>query len=307
MKNFEEINYENFEDFYRDFFLPNGKYINIFDNNDQIIFRGEESDNYTLLPSALRPQGRELIRAISPIKNSSDLLFGYIEEELGAVCEFCKSANLQGLYIPEVINSYVDVLDVPCLLLEPGMILNPSKTIRWIPKKFYEVFSLAQHYGIPTRLLDFTYDINIALYFSCVNKLKKVIKNKELNDKNFVIWIMNIGIKTLGLRNDINLKIILPRYNNNYNITSQKGLFIFLSENVDLDKKIHKNKPLDEVIKEATCESKKTLLYKILLPNKELLNVFTYLRRAGYSHSRVYPGYGKIIEDLKERNGWSYD
>lgn len=300
MENFKEITYESFDEFYIEFLLPKGKYASIFDTYDQMIFRGEESDNYTLIPSALRPQGRNLIKSISPIKNESDNAFGYISEELGAVCEFCKSANLQGLYIPESINSYVNVYDIPM------PIMGASK-INWIPEKFYEIFALAQHYGIPTRLLDFTYDINIALYFACVNKLKGITKNKIPNDKHFVIWIMNIGFKTIQLRNNINLKIILPRYKNNNNIISQKGLFVFLSEQITIDKKIDIKLPLDEVIRRSSCKSERTLLYKILLPNKELVNVFMFLSRAGYLHSRIYPGYNEIIEDLKEKNGWIND
>ena len=50
-----------------------------------------------------------------------------------------------------------------------------------------ELFALAQHYGMPTRLLDWTYQFNIALYFGAMDSLEKT-------KKDFSVWGLNVSL-----------------------------------------------------------------------------------------------------------------
>lgn len=43
----------------------------------------------------------------------------------------------------------------------------------WPNEKFREVISLAQHYGLPTRFLDWSYDYKSALYFALKDIVEK--------------------------------------------------------------------------------------------------------------------------------------
>lgn len=49
-----------------------------------------------------------------------------------------------------------------------------------------EWLSVMQHYGAPTRLLDFTYSVYVAAYFA----LEKVL-GKEETDKGYAVWAVN--------------------------------------------------------------------------------------------------------------------
>ena len=130
----------------------------------------------------------------------------------------------------------------------------------WLPKDYYEIAALAQHYGLPTRLLDWTYDINVALYFASMEVIKEKCMDEKLTEsewlnrikdrnhktlaslkdhlqgnldiktdgnlnKKIEIWALDTKIIFANKNNNLPLKIIRPRYYDNDNLSAQKGLF----------------------------------------------------------------------------------
>ncbi len=213
MGNVEELEYSSFEKFYIDI-LPNGK---LGKNLQGYIFRGESDSEYTLIPSALRPDGREKILKLSGFELKDECDFKYIFEESNAVLNFYNTANINGLYIPNI--------EELCKFTDKGMSISSLAIIdkKWIPEKLFELFALAQHYGVPTRLIDWTFDIYVALYFAVMKILKKVAKGEQVrSNKKFVLWMLNAKFFSLFQTELIPLKIIVPPYRNNQNLSAQK-------------------------------------------------------------------------------------
>ena len=52
----------------------------------------------------------------------------------------------------------------------------------WLPEDLYDITALAQHYGLPTRLLDWSFEINIAIFFA----ISELIKEDSYNENDFI-------------------------------------------------------------------------------------------------------------------------
>lgn len=96
--------------------------------------------------------------------------------------------------------------------------------LSYLPKNELEQLSIAQHYGLPTRLLNWTENALAALYFA--------VSKESIKDDNAVVWVLSLERDSSLLINDPNIKVfeqkelkffkpssIIPR------VSSQHGWF----------------------------------------------------------------------------------
>lgn len=313
------------------------------DLRGKFIFRGLSDGAYELIPSALRKDNR-----LNDFVDEDFKLTVSLTHDLAVECGFAKeneyyydekdfSVNKYGNLIKEDVNdsavsmgefqirkelnalmkflSYADKvgLKVPVNREVRQLIEhNPQNLINresfWPDDKFFELMALAQHYGVPTRFLDWSYDYRTALYFAVKNILDD---NYLLNKKpeNAILWALNFKYFDRDYLKQGETYIsnyYRPEYNSNPNLNSQKGLFTFMLKKYDekadepYDKFIERflnNYPQvsDEIPEDEPA------FYKFIIPEDEKPNILKELYSEGYSEEYLFPGYAGVREAIENR------
>lgn len=272
------------------------------------VFRGHANSNYKLVPTSLRenspiwnfsPNGNPFLEQTP---ESEDVLVG---AEFHLLREFYKGADARGLSVPvsSRIRSRLHEAIDSTTNLEGG---------NWLPDDLLETAGLAQHYGIPTRLLDWSYDPLVAAYFSS--------RPQSLSDNDICVWAMKPSalLEFSGVLDrtlPALLKIVTPPYAGNPNLAAQRGLFTYwhtemANYNSALSEMFRGNvRPIDRrsleiLIQEyygTVSQAFVGMFTKLVLPNEQAWRLAKILRDMGYGPARLFPGYEGVVMELEDR------
>lgn len=276
------------------------------------IYRGHSSEKYKLTPTALRLKIKDLVDyARIQTDDVTDSEAYQIIAETQVLHEFYNRSDYNRLYVPSESsfrNNVVYSNDYRSLFFKG----------KWLPEDFFEIAALAQHYGLPTRLLDWTYSLDVAIYFA----LSDYLKNESffVESENIVIWVLDVTMtspmfvnqymnQSYGNGFDIPLRIIRPLYRGNPNLAAQKGLFSLwqISQNEDNAQNPIDREPLDEKLVKFILSDKrreqffpKPLMYKLVIPSHGIFLLFQYLLSQNINASTLFPGYAGVQRAMTE-------
>jgi hypothetical protein len=272
----------------------------------EFAFRGHASDKYKLIPSALRPESKKQFNQVALCEendNPEDLEYFQIIKEYNILREFYKLCDMKGLpmeNIERIRNTILDPKDLYTILTSEA----------WLPNDLWALASLAQHYGLPTRLLDWTHDIYVALFFAVEDYLEW--RDLPEGTEHIVLWALNLKPITEPTAKELPLKLVQPIYHGNDNLTAQQGLFTlwqvkkqvnYQDGRMVADKVTKVNrKPWDQLLLNLRFqyeEIDEPYLYGFMLPVNSAREIYKHIKSLGYDASRIYPGYGGAVKSLK--------
>ena len=286
------------------------------------IYRGHYSEKYLLLPYALRPG---VMDAFHPgMDYEDDKVFIASQLEISQVLG--EYQLLQRFY--NLCDK--NVLAVPdCPRLRDSVIKSYDLVSffgkeDWLPKDLWEIAALAQHYGIPTRLLDWTANIKTALYFAIADYIKPLTaeafleRNKgfllnrgKVEDEYCEIWALDTKV-VVAKEGTLPLHLIRPPYYGNPNLAAQEGVFTLwpipkprlpMKKDAKLDTTWLNQTPLDVLLAKKLEElgvEERPYMYRIAFPQSAALEVYQYLEREGHTAAKLFPGYGGIAKSIIE-------
>ncbi|MBZ0301879.1 MAG: FRG domain-containing protein [Anaerolineae bacterium] len=231
-------------------------------------------------------------------------LFWQYAAEIRLVTEFSSFSDELGFSLPAIpgqlatqrrIEEWADFKDNACdniaLYIANAARGRESDSLRALQNYHCDV-ALAQHHGIPTRLLDWTHKSLVAAYFAAEG-----VRFDE-SAENLAVWAINtVHIRKTDLKSPYCLKSQL-RY-----LHAQDSLFLYdarSNENFILSGQW---RSFDEVISAYEWSPDEIPLLKIVLPVSETTRLMMLLRAEGITRAHLMPSYDNIALTLK--NQWS--
>jgi len=227
--------------------------------------------------------------------------------ELLSVWDFALCCDELGLSTP-LVNLPPDPAGEPDWLWSPEHPLMADEFLHY--SDLSATLALAQHHGLPTRLLDWTFDPVAAAFFA-IEDLRLPASGASI-----VVWALHrkrvIKIKTVGVKFpngpigalsiDPSLRVVRPPVRDNPYLAAQSGLFTTLSASGIYFMQNGGSRPsVEELV--AQSNSSEVVLRKLLLSHDQVADLAEILRREQMSRSALMPTMDNIAADIRRR--WS--
>ncbi len=290
------------------------RYEPAFSSPRRWIFRGHWESSWELLPKAFRPESYKNFR-LKPVSTRvgavnfripqityldgvtfkenttpNDKIKEQIQAEFFLLRHFMETANSLGIECNYTPHFYT----YGHMLRDAFTAKDMNEIKKWPDSSLLSVMALAQHHGLPTRLLDFSYNPLFAAFFAASEPFEKNF-NERLCNKNLCIWAIDEknNEDIIGTRPNSPWRKIPAPSNRSSNLFAQEGLLI---QDTLANKRFMDN---DGEWQDFISMEKTDGFLKLTLPQNKCKDLLRLLWNNDITPARVRPNLDRVTQNME--------